>query len=920
MKKILLILLCLPIVGFGQIDQYIKECISGDCINGYGKARLNVGVYNGDFLNGIPNSKGRLVLNGGNVYIGDFKNGTANGIGVLEYTNGDRYEGQFESGKEHGRGTLSYTNGKVYEGYFLYGNRNGSGAETDVNGDRYIGSFKENLKHGKGRLISTNSIKAVRYYKGKLEKQEVLSQDSEKEKKLIGQKIKSPNGDVYFGEYVNSEKVGYGRMEYKNGDEYLGSWLNNMQNGNGVMLYENGDEYTGNWLNGKRHGDGVFVIDGKKERKCEYDGDWYNDKMHGDGIVKWHNSSLLQAEFFEGKPTGIIDYLHTGKSRSDINEIQTSDKYNYRGEINLADFVNHNIVTPKGSGIIKYGGQEYGVNINSWLSRNGPEFSLKSVDNINNYLDNTYVVCTKPKLPPKLVITNLNFIDESMDTVLNAGETGKITFILKNEGKGVACNLFPRISTNLFNNQISIESKRKIKKIKQGEEINVEVELKASLSVLNNTMKFYIDVAEANGFDLYPRTELLISTQKLVNPDVQVVDAEFYSEEGGQARIGGVISLRYIIQNLSYGTAEDVKVNISLPEDIYPADETEINIGRLKGGESKKLDFQFFANNRFIGNKINLSIDIEEKLGMFTKDTILTVALSQKLLSSRSVDFAVSQKISDENPINIKSLSSIVDKNIPINEKIDNRYALVIGNEDYKTKQTSLSSEQNVAYAVNDANIFKEYALKTLGVKKENMFVKINATAGEMNQEIKRVTELLKTLGEEGELIFYYAGHGFPDEKTKIPYLVPVDVSASDLSLAIKLDELYQEFGNTKAKRITIFLDACFTGAGRNVGLLAARGVRVKPKEGELDGNIVVFSSSSEVQSSLPYHKKRHGIFTYHLLKNLQDSEGEISYGALFDKLERDVNITSLKENSKKQEPKVNISPKVRDEWKSWKF
>ena len=60
-------------------------------------------------------------------------------------------------------------------------------------------------------------------------------------------------------------------------------------------------------------------------------------------------------------------------------------------------------------------------------------------------------------------------------------------------------------------------------------------------------------------------------------------------------------------------------------------------------------------------------------------------------------------------------LTSNIDVNIPVNSKVDNRYALIIGNEDYKSYQTTLSSEQNVDYAVNDATVFKNYALNTWG-------------------------------------------------------------------------------------------------------------------------------------------------------------------------------------------------------------
>ena len=266
------------------------------------------------------------------------------------------------------------------------------------------------------------------------------------------------------------------------------------------------------------------------------------------------------------------------------------------------------------------------------------------------------------------------------------------------------------------------------------------------------------------------------------------------------------------------------------------------------------------------------------------------------------------------------TLISSVDKNIPINSKVDNRFALVIGNEDYTSFQTTLSSEQNVDYAFKDATIFKKYCLNTLGVKEDNMFFLLNATAGQMSQEIDLISKILSKLGDESELIVYYAGHGYPDELTKIPYLIPVDVSATNLSSAIKLSEIYTKLSSTGASKVTVFLDACFTGGGRNSGLIASRGVKVKPKEGSLSGNLVVFSASSGDQSSLPYHKEGHGMFTYHLLKKLQETKGDVSMGELSDYLDDSVSLQSLKENKKEQDPKVNTSQKVINDWRNWKF
>jgi hypothetical protein len=269
---------------------------------------------------------------------------------------------------------------------------------------------------------------------------------------------------------------------------------------------------------------------------------------------------------------------------------------------------------------------------------------------------------------------------------------------------------------------------------------------------------------------------------------------------------------------------------------------------------------------------------------------------------------------------NISVGKSGVDVNIPENTKVTNRYALIIGNEDYQSMQRTLNSEQNVAFAVNDATVFRDYAIKTLGVEQENITFLTNATAGQMSQQIDKVCKMLSKLGNKAELIVYYAGHGYPDENTKVPYLIPVDVSASNLEMGIKLNDLYKNLSATNAKRIVVFLDACFTGGGRTSGLLASRGIKVVPKEDALYGNIVVVSASSGLQSALPYQNEKHGMFSYYLLKKMQQSKGNTTLGDLFTFLKENVSLQSLKINNKEQDPTINFSLAVEKEYNSWNF
>ena len=99
-------------------------------------------------------------------------------------------------------------------------------------------------------------------------------------------------------------------------------------------------------------------------------------------------------------------------------------------------------------------------------------------------------------------------------------------------------------------------------------------------------------------------------------------------------------------------------------------------------------------------------------------------------------------------------LNSEIDINIPANDKVKNRFALVIGNEDYSSFQKTLEKEQDVTFAINDASTFKQYALKTLGVEEDNLFYLENATSGQMNQTIDLVTKIVSKLGNKAELIF----------------------------------------------------------------------------------------------------------------------------------------------------------------------
>jgi hypothetical protein len=262
---------------------------------------------------------------------------------------------------------------------------------------------------------------------------------------------------------------------------------------------------------------------------------------------------------------------------------------------------------------------------------------------------------------------------------------------------------------------------------------------------------------------------------------------------------------------------------------------------------------------------------------------------------------------------------SDVDLEIPIVKKeYEHRYALIIGNENYSSFQRTLSYEVNVAFARDDASAFAEYAKNLLGVPERNITLLLDATSAEMQQGLAKMNLIAKNSGGKAEFFVFYAGHGLPDETTKEPYLMPVDVSGAFVHLAMPLKEFYSVLTEYPTERTSVFIDACFSGGARNQGLVAARGVRVTPKETMVKGNMVVFTASAAEESALPYTSKNHGLFTYYLLKKLKETNGKISYKELSQYLEEKMPLESVLINNKEQHPKTIISTDIINTWESW--
>ena len=255
-----------------------------------------------------------------------------------------------------------------------------------------------------------------------------------------------------------------------------------------------------------------------------------------------------------------------------------------------------------------------------------------------------------------------------------------------------------------------------------------------------------------------------------------------------------------------------------------------------------------------------------------------------------------------------------VDVNIPVGKQTRlHTFALIIANENYM-------EVANVPNALNDGKVFAEYCKKTLGIPDSNIRYVADATLNKMRRQFSWIQQVMEAYKGDANIIFYYAGHGIPDESSKTSYLLPVDGYGSDVTTGYSLDKIYEELTSKKAKSVVVFLDACFSGANRDGNMLAsARGVAIKAKQSEPKGNMVVLSAAQGDETAYPYQEKGHGMFTYFLLKKLRETKGDVSFGDLADYVTSEVMKQSVVINGKMQTPQASASKDAKD-WRGWNF
>ena len=356
----------------------------------------------------------------------------------------------------------------------------------------------------------------------------------------------------------------------------------------------------------------------------------------------------------------------------------------------------------------------------------------------------------------------------------------------------------------------------------------------------------------------------------ITKPPKLTFDYSLLDENNDKILDGGEkISLKVTVRNQGEGTAQGVKVLLSGDSKVLNYLGKEKFIGDILAGKEKEAVFEAVLPYKIEPDNANLVIRVTEARGFDAlKESELLIAMQPA-------------KIEREKEI----ISTLVDIDLPLSPTSFRRkdaYAIIIGISNYRSTKIP-----KVKYAKRDAETIKDYLINICGIPSENIISLIDEKATKSDLEAYIEEWLARNVSKNSFVFIYFAGHGTPDPEKGDAYLVPYDGEPGFISKLYPLSKFYNSLDNLPTEDIVVALDACFSGAGGRSVIEEGKRPLIRPKIEKVGKKIAVITASAEDEISQDLDLKRHGLFTYYLLKGLRgeadiNNDGWITLGELY--------------------------------------
>jgi hypothetical protein len=255
-----------------------------------------------------------------------------------------------------------------------------------------------------------------------------------------------------------------------------------------------------------------------------------------------------------------------------------------------------------------------------------------------------------------------------------------------------------------------------------------------------------------------------------------------------------------------------------------------------------------------------------------------------------------------------------IDNNIPtITRQNDETFAFIFANENYAHFSGS-------DFSINDGLIFKKYCQQTLGLPESNIRYFEDATYGNIMSALKKMQDIADVYDGDAKIIFYFSGLGNSEDDER--YILPSDASPATIkTTGISVNSILSALNALNTQYTLALFDAPFNGTDKSGKMLAsARGVKIKAKTPQSEGKTIAVFGSSDDKNTYCDDKNGHGLLTYTILEQIQQSKGECSLKTLIDSSTKAVEKSSLSLFKDVQSPLVIIPESMQVKWSTIKL
>ncbi len=217
--------------------------------------------------------------------------------------------------------------------------------------------------------------------------------------------------------------------------------------------------------------------------------------------------------------------------------------------------------------------------------------------------------------------------------------------------------------------------------------------------------------------------------------------------------------------------------------------------------------------------------------------------------------------------------------------------AVIIGIQKYNHKDLP-----EVAFAHNDAEAMRGFITKSLGYKDGNIIYSIDPTKADLEMIFGIKGNHMGILYDyikpgKSDVIIYYSGHGAPDVNSNRAYFIPKNGNPDKIAFSgYALDVFYENIARLPVKRMSVVIDACFSGgtdSGKWIVANASPALIKIVNPAIAKKHIAIFTSSQSNQISSWYPEKKHGLFTYFFLQAVngyadKNKNKKITYNEIF--------------------------------------